>query len=516
MAKKDDWKKTGIAPQGYAIVPADGGWGWLVLVGCYLCGATICFPLVAFSVTMNDIKMVFNANTATVSWSYAALVAMAGLLGPFAAVVASTMSCRKSAILGGFLYSMTLIVSSCATNIGQIIAAFCLIGGLGDALLYVPLASVLSGYFKEHYGVVGGIFMSAFSMAKLVLTPLADYLLEKYGWRGCLLLVGGISFNSCVGAALFQPPKWHFKLKPIEDKKAGLGLDNLSLEVEDDLKLENMTKLAKLQLEMDSEANEIPKAEKDNCQKIVESDLNVTLSDLKHESELRSDVEVTKPSDKSNYESFGQNLKRAMDPKLLKMLNFYMFSLTYTVTFTVAMCSSSYIFSYGLENGLTASQSAWFASVQAIGEMIGRTCGTLIIRVFCFPTIPTFIVSMAASAMSFFALTAVTSVATLYATSCANGLLFGVATGISFSLIVETVGVANIMPAMGYSVLFQGLFQLAMGPFSGWLHDVTGSFVVCYLMYGCLLAAVSLCWLVFYFFSRGHQGKMDTNSAKSN
>ncbi|GAB6018456.1 hypothetical protein CHUAL_000161 [Chamberlinius hualienensis] len=518
------YRKTGIAPDGYTIVPPDGRWGWLVLIGCYICGGVICFPIVTFAVTMNDIKSTFNINTSTVSWTIAALSAVGGTLGPFAVVIADTFSSRKCSILGAIFFSLTFIITSYVTNIIQMIITFGLIGGLGQALLYVPLSSVLSGYFRDYYTIVSGIYSSCFAMAKMALTPLADYLNAEYGWRGCMLIFGGLSLNACAAAALFQPPKWHRKLKPVQ-KSNMIQLSHQNEHLEQPNCIYNDENI-------NINDNEQPINEVSNCpqqqidqlhevygQTYGNNDPNMSLSGQNHD--LTEDnchslekngnclsttnIQLSKPPPNVNEnikldrgQTFSEKLKKVMDPALLKMVNFYMFSLTYSVTISVMACSSGYFFSHGLDAGMEARKSAWFASTIAIGEMLGRMGGPMLTKIFRLSSTVAFIIALGLSSVVFFGLSFMTSHVMLFVTGGLLGFVFGCCLGLNFGIITELVGEVKVLPTMGFSVLFQGLFILALGPFSGWLYDVTGSYGNCFMLYGGVLAITSVAWIFYW------------------
>ncbi|GAB6018455.1 hypothetical protein CHUAL_000160 [Chamberlinius hualienensis] len=484
-----EYKKTGIIPDGYTIVPPDGRWGWLVLIGCYICGGVICFPIVTFAVTMNDIKSTFNINTSTVSWTIASFSAVAGTLGPFAVVIAGTFSARKCTILGATIFCFTLIISSFATNIFQMILAYGLFGGLGGALLYVPLTSVLSGYFKEYYAIVCGIYVSSFSMAKVAIIPLAEYLNSEYGWRGCMLIIGGMALNACAAAALFQPPEWHSKLKAIEEKPINVG------QLQKPKSIYNVENNYQTFIENDKQMllNCHSKLKNSKISEEISHQWVVTNPQL---TKLLPNVHENSKLDKS--QTFSKKLKIAMDPKLLKMLNFYMFSLTYSVTVSISNCTTGYMFSHGLDVGLETNQAAWFASTVAIGEIFGRGCGPLIAKLIRLSPITAFIISLAFSAVVFSSLLFMTSHVMLFVTGGLLGVVFGGCLGLNFGIITELVGESKVLPTMGYSVLFQGIFILALGPSSGLLYDVTGSYGNCFMLYGGILALTFVAW-VFYW-----------------
>lgn len=81
MAKVCCWRKSGIPPEGFKVVPPDGKWGWMVLLGCVVC-ATCCITCnIAFGFAMNDMIFALKTDTATISWALAIASGLGNLVG---------------------------------------------------------------------------------------------------------------------------------------------------------------------------------------------------------------------------------------------------------------------------------------------------------------------------------------------------------------------------------------------------------------------------------------------------
>ena len=64
---------------------------------------------------------------------------------------------------------------------------------------------MVSRYFDKRYSVANGLAYSGSGVGILVLAPLAQVLITNYGWRGALLIIGGLCFNVTVSGALLRP-----------------------------------------------------------------------------------------------------------------------------------------------------------------------------------------------------------------------------------------------------------------------------------------------------------------------
>jgi MFS family permease len=72
----------------------------------------------------------------------------------------------------------------------------------------------INSYFISRRGVVMGICQAGIGLGFIVVPYLVEAMLRNYGFRGTMLLLGGISLNAIVGALLYQPVEWHsFRLR---------------------------------------------------------------------------------------------------------------------------------------------------------------------------------------------------------------------------------------------------------------------------------------------------------------
>ncbi len=77
-------------------------------------------------------------------------------------------------------------------------------------LAYIPTISIVGFYFHQYQSLAIGIASSGVGFGTIVFPALIHFLIETYGWRGSLLLLGGISFHLVLIGALLRP----FNAKP--------------------------------------------------------------------------------------------------------------------------------------------------------------------------------------------------------------------------------------------------------------------------------------------------------------
>lgn len=80
----------------------------------------------------------------------------------------------------------------------------------------------MTSYFVRLRGLANGICISGSAFGSIILPPILRYLLENFGYRGAVLIMGGITLNTWVAAIFYEPVENHMKRvlkkkEPIED-----------------------------------------------------------------------------------------------------------------------------------------------------------------------------------------------------------------------------------------------------------------------------------------------------------
>ncbi|XP_046567987.1 monocarboxylate transporter 12-B-like [Haliotis rubra] len=70
--------------------------------------------------------------------------------------------------------------------------------GLGQGLCYTGCLVLLGFYFKKRTSLATGIGIVGIGIGNFILPPLTQYLVDGYGLKGAFLLLGAVTFQSCV------------------------------------------------------------------------------------------------------------------------------------------------------------------------------------------------------------------------------------------------------------------------------------------------------------------------------
>lgn len=83
--------------------------------------------------------------------------------------------------------------------------------GTGAGLSFPPTVYIVTSYFVRLRGLANGICISGSAFGSIILPPILRYLLEEYGYRGAVLIMGAITLNTWVAALFYEPVENHMK-----------------------------------------------------------------------------------------------------------------------------------------------------------------------------------------------------------------------------------------------------------------------------------------------------------------
>lgn len=86
----------------------------------------------------------------------------------------------------------------------------------------------LNHYFYHKRGQAVGLSLAGTALGMMIFPQTVRLLLEEYGFRGAVLILGAVNLHSIVGSTLLQPAKWHFKPE-IEEPKETKKLTAVSI-----------------------------------------------------------------------------------------------------------------------------------------------------------------------------------------------------------------------------------------------------------------------------------------------
>ncbi|XP_038049220.1 monocarboxylate transporter 11-like [Patiria miniata] len=205
----------------------EGGWGWAVVLACFMTEFIICGNLKALGVLITYMKEDFGTELWVVGSIVSLHYAVQSIMCPLAAALAPKFGVRSLVLVGSALYGVGLVVSALTHSIAILALALVVIAGTGVASVLEITHAELAYYFREKYPLAAFLTFTGTPVGMMLLGPITQVLVDTYGWRGAMLLLGGVSFHLVVAGMLIRRPPNSYQAVPDHEEQLTIdGIDS--------------------------------------------------------------------------------------------------------------------------------------------------------------------------------------------------------------------------------------------------------------------------------------------------
>ncbi|XP_012242014.1 monocarboxylate transporter 2 isoform X4 [Bombus impatiens] len=183
----------------------DGGWGWLVCLGSSLITLSLRSLDPSFGLLFHDLFIELEIDSTGASFIMSILDAIVNFSGLLIGPLLKKYSYRQVAFFGSLLSCTGLILTSRANSMFHIVCTYSILGGLGTGLAIASAFVALNTFFEKKRGQAVGFSMAGTTLAMMIVPQLIHLLLNSYGFRGAMLVIGGWALHSTIGACLLRP-----------------------------------------------------------------------------------------------------------------------------------------------------------------------------------------------------------------------------------------------------------------------------------------------------------------------
>jgi MFS family permease len=157
----------------------------------------------AFAVFLLPVEKALGATRSEITGVYSLFMLVVGLAGPFAGGVFDRLGARASYCSGLLLLGGSFYLTGSATAVWHYALTVGLFSGLGVSMLGMVTANaLLSRWYQMRLGTAIGVVYAATGFGTLLMAPIAQLLIDAYGWRGAYQLIGGTLLALTLLAAL--------------------------------------------------------------------------------------------------------------------------------------------------------------------------------------------------------------------------------------------------------------------------------------------------------------------------
>ena len=222
----------------------DRVWAWMVYIGALMMNIIYDRCSYSFGIFFTNFLTYFGDTRSHTACIGSLFFSVPLLCGPIAALTTRKIGYRKSTMIGGLIASVGFSCGDFSNSVTILCVTYGLISGFGISLPYFSSVVVDAVYFKKKRALATGIAESGAGVGTVIFAPLTNYLISVYGWRGALLIVGGIIANIAVCGTLFRPLLSAVRDKNITEQTNSEHTSYNGIEQETDKRFEMFTDAA--------------------------------------------------------------------------------------------------------------------------------------------------------------------------------------------------------------------------------------------------------------------------------
>ncbi|KAI1239978.1 Monocarboxylate transporter 2, partial [Lamprotornis superbus] len=185
--------------------PPDGGYGWVVVVSAFMVMGFTVAVLKTFGLFFVEIQQHFDELASSTSWITSVTIVVFHLGAPVASSLCVQYTHRTVVITGGLLAFSGMALGFFGLNMVWMYATTGFLQGLGISFSWTPAISIVSHYFSKKRALANAIASAGECAFAFMFGPFFQWLISQYGWKGALLIIGGIQLNICVCGVLMRP-----------------------------------------------------------------------------------------------------------------------------------------------------------------------------------------------------------------------------------------------------------------------------------------------------------------------
>jgi len=189
--------------------------GWVVVFAAFLAAFVVFGVSYTFGIFLRPIEEELHVTHAALSTVFSTMTVVSFFLSPFTGRIADRHGPRGVVACGAVLMCAGLVATARVPSFPLLFLTYGV--GLGGAVacIYIPAIAAVGEWFNVRRVIALGVAVSGIGCGTLLAAPVSAMLIERYGWRPAIEILGWVGGGLMVVSALllFRPPVLEEKAK---------------------------------------------------------------------------------------------------------------------------------------------------------------------------------------------------------------------------------------------------------------------------------------------------------------
>ncbi|XP_067026083.1 monocarboxylate transporter 10-like isoform X1 [Acropora muricata] len=183
----------------------DSLWSWLVCVCATLSWISSHGILFSYAVLLPVFMDYFGASREFAALVGSVAIALTFFAGLFATSLVTWFGCRVTALMGGGICAVSLIISSFANDMTILLFSYGILFGFGCSCTFSSGIMVIKLYFSKIQAIAVGVLSSGIGIGALIMSPILEILTRATDWQTTFLIMAGVVLLTSLCAVTFDP-----------------------------------------------------------------------------------------------------------------------------------------------------------------------------------------------------------------------------------------------------------------------------------------------------------------------
>ncbi len=179
---------------------------WIVVASAFMSCFTLFGVSYSFGAFFRPMGAEFGASRMPTAAVFSITAGIYNALGAPAGHLSDRYGPRPVMLAAACFMGVGLVLTSRIDRLWMGYLTYGLGVGLGGACCYVPMVSVVGGWFARRRNTALGIAVAGIGCGTLAMAPVAAMLIDRYGWREAYVILGVASASVLVICALVVEP----------------------------------------------------------------------------------------------------------------------------------------------------------------------------------------------------------------------------------------------------------------------------------------------------------------------